>query len=862
MKKTLQLIPLFALLLLVACSPSEDQNDQRDLRTEEAQALAGTRPADDHFLAKGWPDGEISVKAYTKGLQEARTLALAKGDTPGFDLDWTTRGPANIGARINTFAIHPTNDDIMFAGFSRGGVWRTTNGGADWEPVFDEQTYLSIGDIAFDPVTPTTIYVGTGDPNISASFMIGDGVYRSTDGGDTWENIGWGDLNIITQIRVDPTNTDRIYAAAMGVPFERDNARGLYRTEDGGQNWEQVLFVSDQAGIIDLVMDENNPNHLYAAAWDRIRNNMESTVAGENAKIYESTDGGDTWALLGGGLPTEEQGRIGLAQASVNGDIMYASYTGTNSQLFNIFKTTDGGVNWAPVLNPASENPISDNVLGGFGWYFGKIRVNPADPDDIYVLGVDLWRSRDGGENWETATPPWWEYSVHADKHDLQWDNQGRLLLSTDGGLYRANQDLTVWEDIENIPCTQFYRVAVSPHLPGVVFGGAQDNGSTGGSSLDEEWPRIFGGDGFQMAFHPNVPGHFFVETQNGNIYVTLDDGENWEFAGDGIEGEDRRNWDMQYIISPHDPDILYTGTYRAYLGANSEFPSWAPISEDLTDGIILHPRYHSITTINESPVEADLLYVGTTDGNVWRGESFGQSWTPINSGLPDRYVSSVKPSPDDPDVVYVTMSAFKDYDFSPLVFRSEDRGATWTSIAGDLPNLSINDIYIYPNAGDSILFVGNEGGVYGTKDAGLTWDRVGENMPFVAIEDLEVDLTTNELVAGSYARSILTYPLDSLVSGDPPVSANTPLALTAELRLAPNPSTGPVQLHWLGLEELITEWTVLDAQGRTLWQSSFTPIGAVGQETMNSETNLPSGTYFVKVRQGNQQQLLRWVKM
>ncbi|PHI18875.1 hypothetical protein CEQ90_15645 [Lewinellaceae bacterium SD302] len=836
-------------------------------RREEATAtdlLPGTRPSDDNFLAKGWPDGQISAEAHERGLQEARLMALTEDNSPGFDLNWTTRGPANIGARINTVAIHPDDDDIMFVGFSRGGVWRTTNGGQDWIPVFDEQLYLSIGDIEFDPIDPNIIYVGTGDPNISSNFMIGDGVYRSTDGGDSWENIGWGGLNIVTQIRIHPTSPDTIYAAAMGVPFERDTVRGLYRTHDGGQNWEQVLFVSNQAGIIDLVMDVNNPNRLFASSWDRIRNNEESIVHGPNAKIHFSEDGGNSWTILTDGLPTDNQGRIGLTQSLSDPQTIYASYTGTNSQLFDIYKTSDGGSSWAPVLDPTSFNPISENALGGFGWYFGKIRVNPADQNDIYVLGVDLWRSRNGGVDWERASPPWFEYSVHADKHDLQWDSQGRILLTTDGGMYRSNPEVTEWEDMENIPCTQFYRVAVSPHLSGTVFGGAQDNGSTGGNNLEEEWPRIFGGDGFQMRFHPNNPQHFFAETQNGNINVTLDGGFDWFPADDGIEGGDRRNWDMQYFLSPHDPDQLYTGTYRAYRASNSEFPFWQPISDDLTDGLILNPRYHTITCIDESPVEAGLLYVGTTDGNVWRGDNAGQSWTSITDGLPDRYVSSVKPSPDDSDIVYVTFSAFKDYDFTPLVFRSLDRGESWTSIAGDLPNLSINDIYVYPGRGDSILFIANEGGVYGSINAGESWERLGQNMPLVQVRDLEIDTSTNELVAGSFARSILTYSLDSLINPtvEPPVSARSDHYLAAELLLSPNPSNGPLQLSWQGLEVGTAHFQVLDLRGHIILNSNLAITAQSGQQAINLNGQvLTTGPYLVEIRQNGKRKVLRWVK-
>ncbi|MEL6831954.1 MAG: T9SS type A sorting domain-containing protein [Bacteroidota bacterium] len=845
----------YYLPLLLLCLALYACQQQQSTSTKDGPLLENIKPADEAFLAKGWPDGRISYKKHALGIQQARTTDLQRGDWPGFDLDWETRGPANIGARINTVAIHPQNDDVMLVGFSRGGVWRTTNGGTDWESIFDDQAFLCVGDIVFDPVDPNTIYVGTGDVNISGNFIVGDGIYRSTDGGDTWENIGWGGLNIISQIRIHPTDNNIIYAGAMGAPFERDNVRGLYRSLDRGETWEQVLYVADQAGIIDLVMDHQNPDILYASSWDRIRNNMESTVNGPNAKIFKSIDGGDNWTELGGGLPTDEQGRIGITMTQQDPQHLYAAYTGTNNQLFDIFETLDGGATWQGVLDTASVNPISSNAQGGFGWYFGKVRVHPDNPDDIYILGVDLWRSRDGGQNWEQASPPWWTYEVHADKHDLQWNAAGQAILATDGGLYMGEEDMTLWSDLENIPCTQFYRVAVNPQQPGLVYGGAQDNGSTGGAALFEEWPRIYGGDGFQMAFHPFNEGHFFAETQNGGIVVTLDGGESWNTAREGIEGDDRRNWDMQYILSPHDPDVLYTGTYRVYQGFDSEFPLWNPISEDLTDGLILHPRYHSITTIDESLVEEGVLYVGTTDGNVWRSEEL--AWIPINDGLPDRYISSVKASPSDASKVYVTMSAYKDYDFSPLIFRSDDQGGTWTSIAGDLPDLAINDVYIYPDSGDSLIFVATDGGVYGTETAGESWQRLGENMPFVQVRDLEIDFTTNELVAASFARSIMTYSLDSLVNGQT-VDTRDERFLVADLTLSPNPASGPVQLRWKGLESQPTQMRLLTLDGQEVWRTQFTPQGDQGQKQINLQSELPAGIYLVQLQQGGRSQSLR----
>ena len=268
-----------------------------------------------------------------------------------------------------------------------------------------------------------------------------------------------------------------------------------------------------------------------------------------------------------------------------------------------------------------------------------------------------------------------------------------------------------------------------------------------------------------------------------------------------------------------------------------------------------MHPRYHSITTIDESILETGLLYVGTTDGNVWRGEEL--TWTPINDGLPDRYISSVKASPSDVNKVYVTMSAYKDYDFSPLIFRSDDQGATWTSIAGDLPDLAINDVYIYPDSGDSLIFVATDGGVYGTETAGTSWQRLGENMPFVQVRDLEIDFTTNELVAASFARSIMTYSLDSLVNGQA-VNTRNERFLAADLTLSPNPTSGPVQLRWQGLENQPTQMRVLTLDGQEVWRTQFTPQGDQGQVQIDMQTELPSGIYLVQLQQGLRSQTLK----
>ncbi len=855
MRPLLLFLPTALLLLLSSCVEKAPQNQKEGI-------LYGP---DDYFaLERAYPDKAFDIQAYARGLEEARRPLSFRNEFPGFQENWIVRGPGNIGGRANTIAVHPQNENIMYAGFARGGVWKTTDGGLNWAPVFDDQPFLAIGDIEIDPSNPEVVYVGTGDPNISSLPGIGNGLFKSEDGGLSWQHLGLEEQRIISQVRVNPQDPDIIYAAAMGLPFERNNQRGLYRSEDGGQSWEQVLFISNQAGIIDLAMHPADPNIIYASGWDRIRNNQESTITGSGAKIYKTSDGGDTWSLLQGGLPQGEMGRIGLAIAPSNPETVYALYVGTDSQIHDVFRTDDGGQAWFPIVNFNSPQGLDRGLLGGFGWFFGKIRANPLNPNDLFILGVDLWRSRDGGQSWEESTPPWWQYEVHADKHDLVFTPSGSLLLATDGGLYRSVNNGLSWEDIENIPTTQFYRVAYNPHQPAFYYGGAQDNGTTGGASLDMEWPRIYGGDGFQVAFRPDVPGVMYAETQNGNIVVSLDGGDSFESATDGIDPGDRRDWDMQYIISPHNPDVLYTGTFRLYRSTAGAIPFWEPISGDLSDGLILNARYHNITTVEESPVVEGLLYAGTVDANVWRSDDAGGSWLEIKDGLPERYVTSVKASPEFADWVYVTHSGYKDNDFFPRIHRSKDRGDTWEAISGNLPGLAINDVYILPGHRDSVLFAATDGGVYGSMDSGGRWERLGLNMPYVPSYDLAWNEERNELVAGTFARSILSYPLDSLFTLPQDTTMTPapapPAAGASFLKAYPSPAKDWVRLAFQNIEAgREYQIVVINQKGQVVLRRKGRQTGYVEEQL--DVSGLPMGIYVVKVKMRHTVRMGRFVK-
>jgi photosystem II stability/assembly factor-like uncharacterized protein len=805
----------------------------------------GLRPAEWFYALREYPNFRPDVETYTRAFADAQAqnAARPRGVTQGFSAPWTLQGPGNIGARVNTIAVHPTNHDVIYIGYSGGGVWKTTDGGTTWRPVFDGQTFLSVGDIAFDPNDPNTVYVGTGDPNISGYPFIGDGLWKTTDGGDSWQYLGLENQRIITKIIATPGASSKLYAATMGLPFERNNDRGLYVGNGSPTGWQQKLFISDDAGIIDLVASPTDPNTLYAAAWDRIRNNQESLVAGENARIWKTSDGGQTWGVLSAGLPEGPQSRIGLAIDANNDQHLVATYASTSLEFLGLYETFDGGQTWA--LNPC--NGLDFGFQSNFAWYFGKVRINPYNSQDIWMLGVTTYRSQDGGQNWEQT--PTWNDDVHVDHHDLAFLSAEDFLLATDGGLYRSSDNAASWQKIENNATTQFYRVAANPFQPDYYYGGAQDNGTVAGfSEIINEWQRLYGGDGFQAVFHPSDPNIFYFEYQNGGIAGTTDGGF-FDSATEGLDPSDRRHWDMQYILSHHDDNVMYTGTYRLYR-SYGHLPVWTPVSEDLTDGIVFGPRYHTISTLDESPLNDDLVYVGTTDGNVQRVNPSSQNTQNVSAGLPDRYVSSVKASPTNANRVFVSHTGYKSNDFAPRIHRSDNQGDTWVPIAGDLPNFAVNDLQILPGYQDSVIFAATDGGVYGTLDGGQHWERLGTGMPFVPVYDLDIQAAQRTLIAGTHARSILSFPLDSLQLGENSSTFSPNDARLPSLKLMPtlaNQST-TVRVENLKSRQQV-ELLVSDFSGRIVWQNSVS--GGERREQQIDLQGFAPGIYVVFARTG-----------
>ncbi len=722
---------------------------------EAAEGAAGKfEPYDNFTFQRTYPDKEFDWAGWQTTLSRLQTSTNAESRGPngcaGNVTPWTLQGPANVAGRANTVAVKPDDSNTALAGFAGGGIFKTTDGGTTWRAVFDDHPNLAIGDITYDPSNYNVVYAGTGDPNIPTVVFNGNGLFKSTDGGETWFSIGLTQVGVMSKVVVHPTNPQILLVASMGNPLVRNGERGIYKTIDGGQTWQHTLFVTNQAGASDLQMSMVNPSIVYASFWDRIRSNEESIAYGNGARVYKSSDGGTTWTQLTTGLPTGTNSRTGLALSATDPNKLYVLFVDTLFRPGGLFKTVDGGTTFTPM----NINAIMD-AGGDFNWYFGKIRLNPANDEDLYFLAILLYRKMPNSNAWLVAA------GGHADSHDLAFAPSGRRYWTNDGGVYRNEPNSNAWTKSKNLPTTQLYHTSYNPHFPDTYYVGAQDNGIQKGNAAGiNNWVSIFPADGFRCAFHPTDPNMFWIEIQNGAIHTTLDGGQTWQQRPEALGTTDRTNWDTPYFISKFPPYTLYGGTYRVY--ASPDGAGWGIISGDLTDGIIFGPRFHTMACINESPILAQKLYAGTSDGNVWRREPTG-SWVNITGNLPTRYVTSVAGSPTSVNRLFVSHSGFRYDEYIPHIHRSDNNGATWIDISGDLPPVPVSDLLVLPDQNDQVIFAGTDAGVYFTKDGGTHWERLGSGIPFVPVFDLEQNVARKQLVAATFGRGVYTFPLDSI---------------------------------------------------------------------------------------------------
>jgi photosystem II stability/assembly factor-like uncharacterized protein len=705
-----------------------------------------------------------------------------RGGDPYAGLKLRSIGPAMISGRIVDLAVNPRDKKVWYIGVAAGGVWKTINAGTTWTPVFDNQSTYSIGTITIDPKNPNTVWVGTGENNAQRAVAYGDGVYRSTDGGRSWQNMGLRESEHIGKIIIDPRNSDIMYVAAQGPLSRGGGDRGLFKSTDGGRTWNKVLDPGKWAGVSDIVQDPRNPDVMIATSWQRIRRTYGYIAGGPESGVWRSTDGGTTWRRSQAGLPNDaELGRVGLAMSPVNPDVIYAILEASNDR-GGTFRSRDGGVSW--------EKMSSYNTVG---LYYAELFPDPVDVDRVYAVDVRNMVSEDGGRTFR----PVGERNKHVDNHVIWIDpsDVDHLLIGCDGGLYESFDRGQTYKYFANLPLGQFYRVDVDQNAPFYkVHGGTQDNGSVGGYArsrsglgiTNADWSVTGGGDGFVSKVDPKDPFIVYNESQHGSLQrVDLHTGESVNIVPQPEPGEDalRWYWDSPVIISPHSNTRLYFAAQRLYR-SDDRGESWKALTPDVSrqidrDKIKLMDRvwsvdavarntsssfFGAIVAVAESPVKEGQLWIGTDDGTIQVSENGGQSWRKIDHfpGVPDTtQVARVVPSSHDANTVYAAFDGHMSGDFRPYLLESKDLGRSWTSIAGNLPNKGTVYAIIDDPVDPALLFAGTEFGLFFTKNNGQTWARLHGGLPTIQVRDLVIQKQMNDLVVATFGRSF--YVLDDI---------------------------------------------------------------------------------------------------
>jgi len=782
--------------------------------------------------------------------------AFADDETPpGFNeetfagLKMRSIGPAMMSGRIADIAIDQNDPSTWYVGVGSGGVWKTETGGTTWSTVFDAEDAYSIGCITIDPNNSSTIWVGTGE-NVSGRHVgFGSGVYRSRDGGTTWENLGLGDSDHIGMIRVDPRDSDVIFVAAQGPLWSGGGERGLYKSTDGGQSWRKILgdglgnneIDDEYTGVSEVHLDPRNPDIMYAVSWQRFRNVAVLMDGGPGSGIHKSEDGGETWRELSEGLPGEDMGKIGFAISPQQPDVVYATIELAHRG-GGFYRSENGGESW---------EKRNDYISGGTGpHYYQEIFASPHKFDRVYQMDVRLHVTENGGTDFVRMESE----TKHVDHHALAFhpDDQDYLLVGNDGGVYESLDLGTTWRYMANMPITQFYKVAVDYDEPFYnIYGGTQDNSSLGGPSRTDnnvgirnsDWYLTLGADGHQSAADPSNPNIIYANWQEGNLTrYDRQTGESVYIRPQPAGGEDqeRFNWDAPILISPHNPETLYFASYRVWRSDNRG-DAWRSISGDLTrhQDRLQQPlmgrrwsfdsnwdlgamsKYNTITSLSESPLVAGLIYAGTDDGLIQVSEDGGANWRQIDElpGVPDYFfVNDIKADLFDPDTVYVVVDNHKNGDYAPYVLKSENRGRNWQSISSNLPDRHLLWRLVQDHVNPGLFFVATEFGVFFSIDAGAQWTKLSGGVPNIAFRDLVIQTRENDLVGATFGRSF--YVLDDY----------SPLrSITAETLASGNVLFPVRRTHWYVPKRphSCTSTGCVDSQGDSYYVAPNPPYGA-----------------------------------
>jgi photosystem II stability/assembly factor-like uncharacterized protein len=854
----------------------------------------------------------------------AAALAAARPAARGLELEplhfkslaLRSVGPANMGGRISDFAVVASRPATFFVATGTGGLFKTTNLGTTWSALFDKQAVASIGAVAVWQRNPQVVWAGTGEANSRNSSSWGNGVFRSTDGGSSWKHLGLEATRSIGRVVLDPADSNVVYVAALGRLWGENRERGVFVTRDGGKTWTHSLKVDARTGAVDLTMDPKNARVLYAAMYARKRTPWSYQAGGKSGGIFKTTDGGRSWTKLHGGLPATT-GRIGLdvyrrdprqllavIESDEGGQLGESE---GKSRTGGVFRSEDGGQTWTRMSPHAPR-----------GFYFSQIRVQPDDSSRVYLLGLDLYVSDDGGRTFRARGGR----NLHPDFHAM-WihpEDGDRLLVGTDGGLYLSHDRGVSWDFINNLALGEVYNVAVDTRRPYRIYAGMQDNQTWGGPSAtrlqpqswledprtdgisNDDWYCLGGGDGFHVAVDPGNPDIVYYESQGGWVKrLHLDSGRERLLRPSNREGEPRFrfNWNAPFMISPHDSTVLWLGgnhLFRLYERGDK----WERVSPDLTT---MNPQrmatggsnaetHCTIVTLDESPLRAGLIWVGTDDGKVWLTRDGGGTWTDVTRnlrGVPaGLYMSRIEASHHDPGTAYLAVDGHRTDDERPHLMVTRDYGRTWKSIAAGLPAGNPVKVVREDPANPRLLFAGTEFGLYLSLDDGERWMRLTEGLPRVAVDDLLIHPRERDLVVGTHGRSV--YVLDDITALEhwtpavarDPVTLFPPRKATAFLFRdqggrwgqamwsARNPPFGATLQYFVrehtgeGVSLTIENQagkTVRTLSGpatpglqRVTWDLQIEPAARIGRpEWSNQPEFVPAGRYTVKLRYGKE---------
>jgi photosystem II stability/assembly factor-like uncharacterized protein len=706
------------------------------------------------------------------------TAADEKKPDPYEGLKWRNIGPAFMSGRIADIDWDPNDNSVWYVGVGSGGVWKTINAGVTWTPVFDKQTSYSIGNVTVDPSNPHRIWVGTGEDVGGRHVGFGDGIYRSDDAGKTWVKKGLENSQHISTILVHPDDSNTVWVAVQGPLWTKGGERGFFMTTDGGETWEKTLGGGEWTGVTDIKMDPRNPDVLYAATWQHHRTVAAYMGGGPESGIHKSTDGGRTWAQLKTGLPEGNKGKIGLAISPQNPDVIYAAIE-LNRREGGVWRSDNRGGSWVKG---------ADAVGGGTGpHYYQEIFASPHQFDRLYLVGPTVQKSEDGGKTFSPMAHP----NQHGDMHAIMFHptDPNYIMMGTDGGLYESFDLGATWRYMENLPVTQYYKLALDDAEPFYnIYGGTQDNNTQGGPSRTDnvhgirtaDWYVVLGGDGHQPATEPGNPDILYAQWQQGNLTrVDLTTGESVYIKPQPAAGDppERYNWDSPILVSSHNPTTLFFGSQRVWRSDNRG-DSWTAISTDLTrnEDRMLMPLmdqtwgwdapwdmyamsdYNTITSLAESPLEEGLLYAGTDDGLIHVSQNGGKEWRKIEVGnLPGvpktAFVNDIRADLHDADTVYVALDNHKYGDFSPYLLVSRNRGKSWQSITDGIPDRHLVWRVVQDHEQARLLFAATEFGVFVSFNGGDSWAKFSAGMPTISIRDLQIQRREDDLVAASFGR-------------------------------------------------------------------------------------------------------------